>query len=52
MMNNPKVNYTEEDLLEYYKNMFVRLIIERDHQKILKRAEKLAKKFHKQNVDK
>lgn len=51
-MNNPKVNYTHEDNLKYVQNLYVKLIVERDHPDIIKRARKLAKKFMKQNVDK
>lgn len=51
-MNNPKVNYTQEDNLKYVQNMYVKLIVERDHPEIIERAKRLAKKFMKQNVDK
>jgi hypothetical protein len=46
-MNNPKINLTEDDRLNLLKDQFVKLIIERDHPKILKRAEKLAVKYLK-----
>jgi hypothetical protein len=50
-MNNPKVNYTKEDIENYVYNLFVKLIIDKDHPEIKKRAKKLTKKFIKQNVD-
>ena len=48
-MNNPKVNYTEEDEEIYLQNVFLKLIIEKEHPKLIKRAEKLAKKFIKEH---
>jgi hypothetical protein len=52
MKGNPKTNYTDDDIKTYLTNVFVRLIMERDHPEILKKAEKLTHKFLKQNVDK
>lgn len=48
-MNNPKVNYTEEDEELYLQNVFLKLIIEKEHPKLIKRAKKLAKKFLKEH---
>ena len=43
------VNYTKEDREELLKNMFVEMLIKRDHPEIEERAKELAKKFMKQN---
>ena len=43
------VNYTDEDRETLLKNMFVEMIIKRDHPEVIRQAEKLAKKFMKQN---
>lgn len=43
------VNYTDEDRETLLKNMFVEMLIKRDHPEVLQQAEKLAKKFMKQN---
>ena len=51
-MNNPKVNYTEEDEEIYLQNVFLKLIIQKEHPDLIKRANKLAKRFLKENVDK
>lgn len=48
-MNNPKVNYTEEDEEIYLQNVFLKLIIQKEHPDLIKRAEKLAKKFIKEH---
>ena len=52
MKGNPKTNYTDDDIKTYLMNVFVRLIIERDHPEVIKKAKKLTRKFLKQNVDK
>lgn len=52
MKGNPKINFTDEDTKSYLTNAFVKLIIERDHPEIVKRAKRLTRKFLKQNVDK
>ena len=43
------VNYTDEDRETLLKNMFVEMIIKRDHPEVIQQAEKLAKEFMKQN---
>lgn len=47
-MNNPKVNYTEEDIKKYVENLFLSMIIKKDHPEAIKKARKLARKFIKQ----
>jgi len=52
-MNNPKINFTQEDNEIYLKNLFTKMLIERNHPRILKKvskeAERLAKEFLKKN---
>ena len=52
-MNNPKINFTQEDNEIYLKNLFAKMLIERDHPRIFnkvnKEAERLAKEFLKEN---
>jgi|OM-RGC.v1.038100687 hypothetical protein len=48
-MNNPKVNYTQEDEETYIQNVFLKMIIEKEHPKLIKRARKLAKKYLKEH---
>ena len=48
-MNNPKVNYTEEDEETYLTNLFIQMIVKDKHPNIIKKAKKLAKKFIKEN---
>lgn len=43
------VNYTDEDRETLLKNMFVEMIIKRDHPEVIRQAKELAKKFMKQN---
>lgn len=56
-MNNPTVNYTKEDHEILLKNLFVKMLMERNHPRIYKKVDKeasrLAKKYLKENyVDK
>ena len=52
-MNNPKVNYTKEDNETYLKNLFMKMLLERNHPRIYKKvnkeASRLAKKYLKEN---
>lgn len=55
-MNNPKINLTQEDTETYLKSVFAKMLLERNHPRILKKvnkeAERLAKEFlEKNNVD-
>lgn len=39
------INFTDEDELNYVTNLYIQLLIERDHPEILEKAAELAKKF-------
>lgn len=43
------VNYTDEDRETLLENMFVEMIIKRDHPEVIQQAKELAKKYMKQN---
>ena len=47
-MNNPKVNYTEEDTKKYLENLFLSMIVKKEYPAAIKKARRLAKKFLKQ----
>ena len=56
-MNNPKVNYTQEDSETFLINLFTKMLIEREHpdihKKMIEQAKQLTKQFlEKNNVDK
>ena len=48
-MSKTKVNYTEEDEEIYLTNLFIQMIVKDKHPNIIKKAQKLAKKFLKEN---
>ncbi len=55
-MNNPKINYTQEDIKTLLKNQYITMLIERNHPRILKKvtieAERLATEYlERKNVD-
>ena len=52
MNNKPKINLTEEDNKVYLRNLFIKLIIEKDYPEIIKRADTLTTRFLKEYVDK
>lgn len=50
MMNERKINkhtidFSPEDEHEHIKNMFIKLIVERDHPEVIEKAEELAREF-------
>lgn len=46
------INFTDEDELKYVTNLYIQLLIERDHPEILEKAAELAKKFIESEHDK
>lgn len=48
-MNNPKINYTDKDIKDYLTNLYIGMIVKRDHPEIIKAAKKLATKYIKKN---
>lgn len=52
MNNNPKINLTEEDNKVYLRNLFIKLILEKEYPEIVERADELAIRFVKEYVDK
>lgn len=44
-INKHTIDFSPEDEYELAKDTFIKLIVERDHPEILKKAEELAKEF-------
>jgi hypothetical protein len=40
--NNPQVNYSDEDLIEFYKNKIIKYWIESNHPQIVQKCKELA----------
>lgn len=50
-INKHSINFSQDDIETYIKNIYIKLLIERDHPEIITKAEELARKFIEQEND-
>ena len=50
-INKHSINFSQDDIETYIKNIYIKLLIERDHPEIITKAEELTRKFIEQEND-
>lgn len=48
-INKFTIDFTQEDELDAIKNLYIKLIVDKEHPEIIERAEQLAREFMEQH---